>query len=150
MNRIEIAPTASIEYHEELPTIKITRNVVLISIIVSFSGVTFGIENYLLVVLMTTNFKQNMQITFRSSEVLSSILPGGAFLASLIVASLNDNYGRRFVIFFSCIVLIIGDAICVTTSQLYTFIAGRLVTGFSIGKKYLRFNNFVLYSLLKH
>lgn len=60
---------------------------------------------------------------------LNGVNSGGAVVGAALQAWTSDYFGRRYTLFFGCVVLIIGGAICAGSVDIAMFIVGRGVAG---------------------
>uniref|UniRef100_A0A060TBY6 ARAD1B12518p n=1 Tax=Blastobotrys adeninivorans TaxID=409370 RepID=A0A060TBY6_BLAAD len=64
---------------------------------------------------------------------ITSAMPGGSFIGSLIAGYVSDRLGRRPVIQISSIVWMIGAAIQSSAQNIAQLVIGRFIAGFAIG-----------------
>ncbi|KAH8770076.1 galactose transporter [Diaporthe sp. PMI_573] len=66
--------------------------------------------------------------------LMVAMLCAGCLVGALVSAPIADSVGRKFSITFWCIVYIVGNVVCITTTdKWYQIVIGRLIDGFGIG-----------------
>lgn len=132
-------------YAGNYPPVKVLNfRVIVMGLLVSLGGFIFGweggsISGY----TQMANFRDHFGDT-QKNGVLSlgnvrqglmvAMLCAGCLVGALVSAPIADNVGRKFSITFWCIVYIVGNVVCITTTdKWYQIVIGRLIDGFGIG-----------------
>lgn len=136
---------AANDYAGNYPPVKVLNfQVITMGLLVSLGGFIFGweggsISGY----TQMANFREHFGDT-QKNGVLSlgnvrqglmvAMLCAGCLVGALVSAPIADNIGRKFSITFWCIVYIVGNIVCITTTdKWYQIVIGRLIDGFGIG-----------------
>lgn len=136
---------AATDYAGNYPPVKVLNfQVITMGLLVSLGGFIFGweggsISGY----TQMANFRDHFGDT-QKNGVLSlgnvrqglmvAMLCAGCLVGALVSAPIADNIGRKFSITFWCIVYIVGNIVCITTTdKWYQIVIGRLIDGFGIG-----------------
>jgi len=112
----------------------------LVGIFVAVGGFMYGYDTGLINSLTDMKFvKSNLapnheKFTVKETAILVSFLSLGTFFGALIAPWISDKYGRRPTIIFSTsIIFSLGNSLQVGASHLPLLVAGRVISGFSIG-----------------
>ncbi|KUM58538.1 hypothetical protein ACN42_g8612 [Penicillium freii] len=123
----------------------VTWRSVLLGAFVSIGGVIFGYDTgQISGFLEMRNFKERFaQLkpdgTYKFNNVRSglivSLLSIGTLMGALLAGPLTDRIGRKWSIFFWCIILHVGLIIQISSpaGKWYQFMMGRFITGFGVG-----------------
>lgn len=79
--------------------------------------------------------KRHIIISYELQSFYTGIFSVGALLSSVPTAYLNDRFGRKKTLLFSCITSVIGNIILATGFLSISVIVSRCITGLSIGEK---------------
>ncbi|SMN18296.1 similar to Saccharomyces cerevisiae YDL138W RGT2 Plasma membrane high glucose sensor that regulates glucose transport [Maudiozyma saulgeensis] len=112
----------------------------LVGIFVAVGGFMYGYDTGLINSLTDMKFvKSNLapsheEFTITQTAILVSFLSLGTFFGALVAPWISDKYGRRPTIIFSTsIIFSIGNSLQVGANHLPLLVAGRVISGFSIG-----------------
>jgi len=111
---------------------KFTAYTLFAAVIAAIGGLLFGynatsISGALL--FITKDFQLNTV----SQEVLVSILLIGALIGACFGGMLADRVGRKYTLFITTIIFLIGTLIVMTAHSMTTLFIGRIVVGLGIG-----------------
>ncbi|KAG0671063.1 Plasma membrane low glucose sensor [Maudiozyma exigua] len=112
----------------------------LVGIFVAVGGFMYGYDTGLINSLTDMKFVKshlapnNIEFTAQETAVLVSFLSLGTFFGALFAPWVSDKYGRRPTIILSTsIIFSLGNSLQVGAEGLPLLVAGRVISGFSIG-----------------
>lgn len=98
----------------------------------SMGGMLSGVDQSL-ILGANVSLVPDLHLTSHEQSLVSSLVPVGAILGSLLVSPLNQYIGRRICIMIACITYTIGGLVCAFTPNVEGLYAGRIFIGMSIG-----------------
>ncbi|GMM34848.1 hypothetical protein DASC09_021730 [Saccharomycopsis crataegensis] len=98
----------------------------------SMGGMLSGVDQSL-ISGANVSLVPDLSLTDHEQSLVSSLVPVGAILGSLIVSPLNQKIGRRICIMVACIMYTIGGLLCAFTPNVHGLYAGRIFIGVGIG-----------------
>ena len=112
----------------------------LVGIFVAVGGFMYGYDTGLINSLTDMKYVKthiapnNIEFTAQETAILVSFLSLGTFFGALIAPWISDKYGRRPTIILSTsIIFSLGNSLQVGAKRLPLLVAGRVISGFSIG-----------------
>lgn len=98
----------------------------------SLGGMLSGVDQSL-ISGASVSLDPHFNLTTHQESLVSSLMPLGAIGGSLMLSPLNEMFGRRWSIIFSCICYTIGGILCAAASSYHVLYAGRFFLGVGIG-----------------
>lgn len=98
----------------------------------SLGGMLSGVDQSL-ISGASVSLDPHFHLTSHQESLVSSLMPLGAIGGSLILSPLNELFGRRWSIIFSCICYTIGGILCAAAPTYHVLYAGRFFLGVGIG-----------------
>lgn len=103
-----------------------------ISVLVSIGGILYGYD--IGVVSGALLFiRESIAMTDTQMGVIVGAVLAGSLVGTLIAGPLADQYGRRFMIGFACLVFIIGVGCILLAHSFLTMLVARLLLGIGVG-----------------
>lgn len=96
----------------------------------SLTGYDTGVISAVLVTLGTDLGKA---LTSSEQELITSITSGGALIGAVVAGMTSDKYGRKFGVYFGCVLFIAGAVIQAAAYSLAQMTVGRFVVGLGVG-----------------
>ncbi|KAE8154596.1 general substrate transporter [Aspergillus avenaceus] len=106
----------------------------LISVTVSIGGLLFGYDTgYISSVLVTIGTSLGHTLSSSEQELVTSLTSGGALVGAVGAGLTADRFGRRWPIWGSCILFVLGTVIQTCSYSVAQFAVGRFVVGLGVG-----------------
>jgi MFS transporter, SP family, galactose:H+ symporter len=102
------------------------------SLLVGLGGVLYGYDIGVISGALLFINKTIPLTDFQTGCIVSAVLAGG-LLGTLVAGPLADRYGRRSMIFFACVIFIIGVGLILLASGFITLLLARLFLGVGVG-----------------
>ncbi|XP_050712832.1 proton myo-inositol cotransporter-like [Eriocheir sinensis] len=107
-------------------------NLVLAALLTSVGGFLAGYEVILFSACLI-HIREELHLTVLWLQILGAIIYIGGCVASLSSGVLSEFFGRKFVIISSSVTYIVGAVVVATSYTQQQILAGRLITGLSLG-----------------
>lgn len=98
----------------------------------SMAGILSGLDQ-LLISGANVFMPKALGLTDHEESLVSSLMPLGAVLGSIIISPLNEYVGRRPSLVISCLFYTLGAGLCAGARNVGTMYAGRFTLGIGIG-----------------
>lgn len=131
------------EYLKKLETPLPLRSTIMssfVGVFVAVGGFLYGYDTGLINTLTDMKYVKShiapdhVQFTAEQTAILVSFLSLGTFFGALAAPWISDRYGRRPTIIFStAIIFALGNSLQVGANHLPLLVAGRVISGISIG-----------------
>lgn len=113
---------------------------IIVGVFVAVGGFLYGYDTGLINNITEMNYVKRHfapnkeQFTAREMSILVSFLSLGTFFGALTAPFISDSYGRKTTVIFSTFfVFMIGNSLQVAATSIGLLVAGRFLSGFSVG-----------------
>ncbi|MBN2478657.1 MAG: sugar porter family MFS transporter [Parachlamydiales bacterium] len=111
---------------------KFTAFTLFVAIIAALGGLLFGYNTSVIsgaILFLTKDFN----LTVFQQEMVVSIILIGALVGAYVGGLFADRLGRKFTLFFTTVLFLIGTIIIMTSHSIFILFIGRIIVGLAIG-----------------
>ncbi|KAI5925548.1 general substrate transporter [Camillea tinctor] len=111
-----------------------SKAVWMIVLTVAMGGFLFGYDTGVIsAVLVNLGTDLGHKLSSKEQELITSITSGGALIGAIMAGLPADKYGRKFGIYFGCVLFLAGSVIQAAAYSVVQMTIGRFVVGLGVG-----------------